>query len=196
MLLGYRYSTGREPLPDTSSTYAYFATRVGKNLQFRIGTTVDYNGSERTVSGIITLGTTLGNGKTNLTSTYHIDENTYDIAASQRFEGEKSRGSLTVSASRIDPEEEKVQGLSGSIQAFTPRFSVSGATFIKPSASPFSDSPEQIDLIGRFGSGIYYADSIYGIGKTLKRKLCSYRQKQNTACRFCSCKPIQRRGRG
>jgi outer membrane usher protein FimD/PapC len=104
-----------------------------------------------------------GNGATS--TTYHLVEEQLDVRTTQRFGSSRANASVGVSVDRIDTQTASAQSVSTSVRATHPRAEAALYASAVPGDAALEDTPAYASVNARFGSSLYFADGLMGVGR-------------------------------
>jgi len=163
LVLGSRYTVSGGDLEDRASAFAYLAAQLSGNVSARAGLNLDDLSGATEVSGRITIAVGLGSGS--YRGTYHVTDEEFDLASTQRFGGQQVQGNAGVSVDRIDPQAGTARSVAANLRASNARGEFAAAARVAPGEALLENTPERSEARVRIGSGLYFADGLIGVGR-------------------------------
>lgn len=164
LLVGTRYTESREPQGRRTGVFASVSTRIGSTMSLRGTGRVTYDGEDTDWSARV--GMSLRPApRTTISSSYEAEQNAMSARLRQDAGNRNVDVSLSGGLSGISAGDGSISGLDASSRIRTTRAQASGGVRFDYTDGPLESGPDQVTARATFGSGIYFADGLFGVGR-------------------------------
>ncbi len=164
LLVGARHTISREPEQERTGVFASLGTRIGSALSLRTTGRVNYDGEETDWSARVSVSLRPAS-RTTITSSYDVQQETMSARLRQDAGNRNVDVSLSAGASGISPADGALSAADASTRLRTTRAQASGGVRFDYPTGSVEDGPDRFTARGTFGTGLYFADGLLGIGR-------------------------------